>query len=148
MKKLFILAIAAASLIAPTAWADNNSPVGLWKSIDDKSGKPKSLIRITETAGNYHGKIEKLLRAPNEEQNPKCDKCEGSDKGQPIQGMIILAGLKKDGNEYTGAHILDPNNGKVYKCNVELIEGGKKLKVRGYIGMSLFGRTQIWIREG
>ncbi len=151
MKKFLILALAvivnAAGIMTSNAWADDHSPVGLWKSIDDETGKPKSLIRVTETAGVYQGKIEKLLRSPDQDQNPKCTKCEGAEKDQPILGMTIMTGLKKDDDEYKGGHILDPNNGKLYKCKMELIDGGKKLKVRGYIGFSLIGRSQIWMRE-
>lgn len=130
-----------------TAQADE-SPVGLWKSIDDKSGKPKALIRITETAGELQGKIEKLfLEADVTDKNPKCDKCEGSNKDQPIVGMTILSGLKKDGDEYTGGKILDPGNGKLYSSKLSIVENNKKLNVRGYIGAPMFGRTQTWLRE-
>lgn len=126
----------------------DESPVGLWKSIDDKSGKPKALIRITETAGELQGKIEKLfLEADVTEKNPKCDKCEGVNKDQPIIGMTILSGLKKDGDEYTGGKILDPGNGKLYSSKLSVIENNKKLNVRGYIGAPMFGRTQTWVRE-
>ncbi|HEX8697910.1 MAG TPA: DUF2147 domain-containing protein, partial [Myxococcaceae bacterium] len=85
-------------------------------------------------------------REPNEPQNPVCDKCEGALKNQPIIGMVILRDLKKDDDEWTGGTILDPGNGKTYKCKIAVEAGGKKLKVRGYIGMSLLGRTQHWVR--
>jgi uncharacterized protein (DUF2147 family) len=138
----------AAILAAPlAAWAQNDSPVGLWKTIDDKTGKPKSLVRITETNGELSGKIEKLFREPGEDQNPKCVKCEGPDKDQPILGMTILSGLKKDGDTYAGGHVIDPKEGKTYKAKVTVTDGGKKLDMRGYIGTPLFGRTQTWVRE-
>nr|WP_229751135.1 DUF2147 domain-containing protein [Undibacterium terreum] len=124
-----------------------STPVGLWKSIDDKSGKPKALIRITETGGELQGKIEKLFIEGDAEKNPKCDQCTGANKDQPIIGMTILSGLKKDGDEYTGGKILDPGNGKLYNSKLSVIENNKKLNVRGYIGAPLFGRTQTWIRE-
>src|SRR5450830_1286808 len=113
MKTRIILSsalLALSALTTATAWADG-SPVGLWKNIDDATGKPKALIRITESDGELKGKIEKLFRAPEEEQNPKCEKCEGALKDQPV------------------------------------IEDGKKLNVRGYIGMPILGRTQTWVRE-
>jgi uncharacterized protein (DUF2147 family) len=144
--KLFAFLITAALTIAP-AFADDNSPVGLWKNIDDATGKPKALIRITESNGALQGKIEQLFRAPGEDQNPKCDKCEGARKDQPIIGMEILSGLKKDGDEYAGGEILDPNNGKVYKSKLHLTDAGKKLSVRGYIGMPMLGRSQVWVRQ-
>lgn len=140
-----ILAISAL-LASACAWADG-SPVGLWKNIDDATGKPKALIRITESNGELSGKIEKLFRAPEEDQNPVCEKCEGALKGKPIVGMTILSGLKKDGEEYSGGQILDPANGKLYKSKLTVVEDGKKLNVRGYIGMPMLGRTQTWVRE-
>jgi uncharacterized protein (DUF2147 family) len=147
MRTALIAACAAALLALPSAWADNASPVGLWKNIDDQSGKPKALIRITETNGMLEGRIEQLFRAPGEEQNPKCDKCTDERKNQPIVGMVIMKNLKKDGDEYNGGEILDPNNGKVYRSKLKLADGGKKLDVRGYIGVPLLGRSQTWIRQ-
>lgn len=144
--KLFAF-FAAAALIMSPAFADNTSPVGLWKNIDDVSGKPKALIRITEANGVLQGKIEQLFREPNEDPAPKCDKCDDARKDQPVLGMTILSGLKKDGDEYNGGEILDPNNGKVYKSKLHLTEGGKKLSVRGYIGVPMLGRSQTWVRQ-
>jgi uncharacterized protein (DUF2147 family) len=138
--------LAIAAMAALPAFAQD-TPVGLWKNIDDVSGKPKALIRITETNGVLEGKIEKLFRAADEEQNPVCDKCSDTRKNQPIIGMTMLTGLKKDGAEYTGGEILDPNNGKVYRSKLKVADGGKKLEVRGYIGMPLLGRSQTWVRE-
>ncbi|MFZ6674539.1 DUF2147 domain-containing protein [Undibacterium sp. Xuan67W] len=124
-----------------------DTPIGLWKNIDDKSGKPKALIRIVENSGELTGKIEKLFLEPEEEQNPKCDKCDGVNKNQPIIGMTILFGLKKDGDEYNGGRILDPANGKLYRSKLSVTDNNKKLNVRGYIGTPLFGRSQVWVRE-
>lgn len=142
--------ITAGALLAVAlspAFANDGTPVGLWQNIDDETGKPKALIRITESNGVLQGQIEKLFRAPNEDQNPKCDKCTDARKDKPVVGMVILTGLKKDGSEYAGGEILDPNNGKVYKSKLELTDGGKKLKMRGYIGMPMLGRTQTWVRQ-
>ena len=148
MKNLLSLSLFAMSLcVSAQANAEHTSPIGVWKQIDDATGKPKSLIRITETAGEFKGKIEKLFREATEDQNPLCDKCEGELKSKPVIGMQILSGLKADGSEFTGGKILDPNNGKLYNSKLTLIEGGKKLQMRGYIGMPMLGRTQIWIRE-
>ncbi|WP_373990544.1 DUF2147 domain-containing protein [Duganella sp. BuS-21] len=143
----FLAFIAAAALSIAPALADTTSPTGLWKNIDDETGKPKALIRITESNGVLTGQIEKIFRDANEDQNPKCDKCEGARKDQPIVGMTILSGLKKDGEEYAGGEILDPNNGKVYKSKLRLADGGKKLNVRGYIGVPMLGRSQTWVRQ-
>jgi uncharacterized protein (DUF2147 family) len=107
------------------------------------------LVRITENNGELQGRIEKLFRAPEQDQNPKCRKCEGANKDQPLIGMTILWGLKKsgDGDEYGGGEILDPANGKLYRSKLHLADGGAKLQVRGYLGMPMFGRSQTWVRQ-
>ncbi|MBZ4418250.1 DUF2147 domain-containing protein [Myxococcus sp. RHSTA-1-4] len=133
-------------LFATSALAEEATPVGRWTTIDDETKKPKSVIAIYEEGGKLFGKIEKLYREPNEEQNPVCDKCEGTLKNQPIIGMVIMRDLKKDDDEWTGGSILDPANGKTYKCKIAVEDKGKKLKVRGYVGMALLGRTQHWVR--
>lgn len=149
MRPFIFAALIGAAFGAATlpAFADNASPVGLWKNIDDKTGKPKAEIRISEANGVLQGRIEKLFRAPDQEQNPICDKCEGADKGKPMVGLAIINGMKKDGDEYNGGTILDPENGKVYKSKMKLANDGKKLDVRGYIGVPMLGRSQTWVRQ-
>jgi uncharacterized protein (DUF2147 family) len=147
MKKLSASILLGTLLLASGAIAQTAGPVGLWKTIDDASGKPKSLVRISAANGELNGKIEKLFRAAGEEQNPLCDKCEGAKKDQPVVGMTILQGLKPDGADFSGGTVLDPENGKVYKSKVTLVDDGKKLNLRGYIGVPLLGRTQTWVRE-
>jgi uncharacterized protein (DUF2147 family) len=137
----------AASLIAVPAHAEDSSPVGKWKTIDDASGKPKSIVAIWEEDGKLYGKVEQLLDPDRPEKDPKCTKCGGDLKDKPILGMRIMWDLKKDGDRWSGGKILDPNNGKSYRCNLALTEDGKKLMVRGFIGMALLGRTQTWTRE-
>jgi uncharacterized protein (DUF2147 family) len=119
--------------------------VGLWKTIDDKTNKPKSVIKIYKKKdGKYYGKIVKLFREPGEDPNPKCDKCSGPKHNKPILGMEILTGLKKKGpNNWDDGKILDPESGNVYDVKM-WIENGK-LHVRGYIGWSLIGRSQVWL---
>ena len=138
--------MALASMMTP-ALAQEASPVGLWKNSDDADGKPKALIRITETRGELSGKIEKLYLSPGENPNPRCDKCTGEKKDQPVIGMVFMSGLKKQDSEYSGGEIVDPDNGKVYRSKLTLVDGGKKLNVRGYIGMPMFGRSQTWVRQ-
>lgn len=138
-----VLALAAPSLRAQAP----ASPVGLWKNIDDETHKAKALIRITEKDGVISGRIEKIL---TDRPDAVCDKCTDSRKDQPVQGMTIIEGIRRNADDATlfdGGEILDPNNGKVYRSRMRLTEGGKKLEVRGYIGAPLFGRTQTWIRE-
>jgi uncharacterized protein (DUF2147 family) len=146
MRTLIHASLIASLLAAPAVWAQD-TPVGLWKTIDDHTGKPSALVRISEDQGVISGKIEKLFRAPNQDQNPKCRKCEGANKDQPIIGMTILTGLRKDGDAWDGGHVLDPGNGSTYRAKITLKDGGSKLEMRGYIGTPLFGRTQTWVRE-
>lgn len=140
-------AAAAAMLLCAQAWADAASPVGLWKTIDDHTGKPTALIRIVDAGGELSGRVERLFRAAGEPADPVCDKCEGARRGQPILGMTILSGMTPEGAEFAGGQILDPANGKTYRSKMRLVDGGKKLDVRGYIGLPAFGRTQTWIRD-
>jgi len=133
-------------LFASSALAQAPSATGRWTTIDDATKKPKSIVTIWEENGKLYGKIEKLYREPNEEQDPVCDKCEGALKNQPIIGMTILRDLKKEGSEWKGGTILDPANGKTYNCIIAIEDGGKKLKLRGFIGVPLLGRTQYWVR--
>ena len=135
-----------AGLLAPAAGVAQSldSPVGLWKNIDDETKKPKALIRILEQGGTLVGRIEKVL---TDKPDAVCEACTDERKGKPVQGMTILTGLKKDGDEWTGGEILDPNNGKVYRAKVRLADAGRKLDVRGFIGIALVGRTQTWVRE-
>jgi uncharacterized protein (DUF2147 family) len=143
---LVSLTAAALALLLSPARADDASPVGLWKTFDDHTGKPESLIRITESHGELRGRIEKLFLEPGEDPNPACDKCEDTRKNQPILGMTILTGMKKEGNEFTGGRILDPASGNTYRSKMRLSEDGRRLHVHGYIGMPVFGRTQTWQR--
>ena len=147
MKTIISAAFVSITLLAGAAAQAQETPAGLWRTISDVTGKQKSLVRITENNGVYQGKIEKLFREPGEEPNPLCEKCEGELKGKPALGMVILTGIRKDGADYGRGKILDPNDGKVYNSKLTLIEGGKKMNMRGYIGMPMLGRTQVWIRE-
>ena len=135
------------SLIAGCSYADTASPVGLWRSVDDKTGRERALIRIVENNGVYEGRIEKIFSQSDDDPQHLCRKCEGARKDQPIVGMTILWGLRKDGDQYAGGEILDAKEGKTYRCKIKVIEGGRKLEVRGFIGVSLFGRSQTWNRE-
>ena len=145
--RILKLSLITAALFATQCVFAQSSPVGLWKTIDDKTGKPKSLVRIIESGGEFQGRIEKLFRPADQEQNPKCDLCDGANKDQPLIGMTILFGLKKDDDVYSGGKIIDPASGKVYSSKLKVTDSNKKLEVRGYIGMPMLGRTQTWLRE-
>ena len=132
--------LAAAAQAGPPA-----GPVGRWKTYDDKTGALHGLVEITEEQGVLQGRI--LKSYDPLKPNPTCELCEGERKGQPVLGMVFLWGLTRQGEEFKGGFILDPDNGKVYKAKLKLDEGGRKLLVRGFIGISLLGRTQTWVRE-
>ena len=141
-----LLAAAALTLFAGAALAQA-TPVGVWKTIDDKTKTERAQIRIVEVDGVLSGRIERLL-APDAKQDAVCDKCSDDRKDKPIVGMEILRGVKKaDGEDrWDGGTILDAGEGKVYKVRLTPADGGKKLDVRGYVGMPMLGRTQTWIR--
>jgi uncharacterized protein (DUF2147 family) len=145
--KTFLWSVLSWIAMCASVYADSASPTGLWRSIDDKTGKERALIRIVEHEGVYEGRVEKIFPQPDDDPLHLCRKCEGARKDQPIIGMTILWGLHKDGDQYEGGEILDAKEGKTYRCKMKLVEGGKKLEVRGYIGVSLFGRSQTWMRE-
>ena len=128
------------------ASAANPSPVGLWKTLDDKTGEPKSFIKVWIDKDELFGRIEKLVLKPGENPHPLCDECSGDKKDKPVIGMTVLWGLKQEGQMWSGGFVLDPDNGTTYNSKVEVIDGGGKLEVRGFIGLSLFGRTQTWMR--
>lgn len=113
--------------------------VGKWKTIDDETGKPKSVVNIYEENGKYFGKVIEIF---NEPQDKVCTECKGDKKGKQIVGMVIINDLEKEEEEYKGGEILDPANGKVYDCKL-WVENGK-LMVRGYLGF--FFRTQEWVK--
>jgi len=120
------------------------SPVGKWKTIDDETKKEKSIVEVYEVGGKVYGRILQLLQEKDGGASKLCTKCTGSDLNKPMIGLVIVKGLTADGGEYAGGTIMDPNNGKVYKCKMEVVEGGNTMKVRGFLGISLLGRTQIW----
>lgn len=131
---------------AVIAMAQTASPVGTWQTIDDHTGQPKALVQITDDGGSLNGKVIKGLNA-NDQPDRRCTACTDSRKDQLILGMTIINDMKKDGDGWDNGQILDPENGKIYKCKMRLEDGGNKLVVRGYIGVSLLGRSQTWIRQ-
>lgn len=131
--------------VAGAAPAEILSPVGAWTTIDDETKKPKSVVRIIEKDGVYSGMVEKIFDPAK--QDSKCDECAADDprKGKPVIGMTILTGLKHNGESvYAGGTILDPANGKTYNAKVTVIDGGRKLEMRGSV--LFIGRTQTWVR--
>ncbi len=142
MLKFSILPVLYYLCFIGSAFAEDTSIVGKWKTIDDKTGEPKSIVQIYEKDGKYFGQIKELFRKPGEDPDPVCDKCPDDDprKDQPTKGMIIIKDIVKTSTGYSGGTILDPKNGKIYTCKLWTEDG--KLMVRGYI--AFFFRTQTW----
>ncbi len=139
MKKLLLIAVVLFSYLSVNA----QDVIGKWKSIDDETGKPKSIIEIYKEGDKYYGKIVELLTEEN--KDGVCRTCETKYKDKNIIGLVILKDLEKDGDKYEDGEIMDPKNAKTYSAYIQLVKPDK-LKVRGYVGFSLLGRTQYWHR--
>lgn len=142
------LRIVFALLLAGVTFAASaTSPVGTWRIVGDKSGEAEALVEISEKNGVFEGKIVKIFPRPGTDPAARCELCSDARKNQPIKGMTILTGLRQEGDEFKGGEILDPDEGETYRCKMKLSADQRKLHVRGFIGISLIGRTQTWIRE-
>lgn len=130
----------------PIVLQAQSSPVGLWNTISDKDGKPTAVVEIREAGGQLTGVVRALL-IPATAEDSICGQCPGDRKGKPIVGMEILRHMRQDGDEWGDGEILDPENGKTYKAKMKLSDDGRKLIVRGFIGLPIFGRSQTWIRR-
>ncbi|MES2218430.1 MAG: DUF2147 domain-containing protein [Pseudomonadota bacterium] len=131
------------SIISVSSYAA--SPLGNWKTIDDVTGNVKSIVRIEGSASNLTGTVVKLYPGAM----TICSECSGNLKDKQILGMTVISGLKQNAdepNEWSGGTIMDPKTGKTYHCTITVSADGSKLNVRGYIGFSLLGRTQTWIK--
>jgi uncharacterized protein (DUF2147 family) len=144
--KLLTVALSAALMIGVEAIAGQSTPVGRWMVFDDDTGKADAVIDIQEHQdGALYGWIDKILSEPEDAAPARCTACEGELKDAPILGMTIIRDMQREGEEWRGT-IMDPKNGQIYNARMWLAEGGEKLQVRGYIGIPLFGRSQVWQR--
>ena len=143
---IWLVPMAFAFIPALTA-AAQATPVGFWGTVSDEDGRPTAIVEIQQRPdGEYVGIVRGLLVAASHEDS-LCLKCTDERRGQPVVGMTILRHMRQDGDAWSGGEILDPENGKTYRAKMKLTDGGQKLIVRGYIGVSLFGRSQTWIRR-
>ncbi|MCE7031626.1 DUF2147 domain-containing protein [Lysobacter sp. GX 14042] len=141
-KILFALVLAL-----PMAAFAQQSPVGTWTTVDDETGKPKSIVEISQAAdGGLVGTVAEVLQS-DQGPDPVCGKCTGERKDQPIEGMQIIWDVTQKGDSWTGGKILDPASGKTYSVKMQTTDNGNKLEVRGFMGFSLLGRTQVWERR-
>jgi uncharacterized protein (DUF2147 family) len=127
---------------------DATTPVGLWQTYDDKKGDRRSTVRLELQGGELVGTIVETFLRPGEPERPLCDRCPGEFKDKPIVGLRFLWGLTGSGRQWDGGRVLDPEDGKIYRVKVTLSPDGRRLDVRGYVGVSMFGRTQTWKRPG
>lgn len=137
--------LATAVLAIPMAASAADPAEGRWKTIDDETGQAKSIVEISQAAdGTLTGRIVELLNPSR--PNPTCDKCKDDRRGKPITGMEIIRGMKPEGGgEYAGGTILKPDEGKVYKSKMELIDGGSRLQVSGCV--AFICKSQVWLRQ-
>ena len=138
-----LLGLSASALPAAAADARLASPVGLWEPLDS-AGKPLGLIRIYEASGLYYGRIEPS--SPQDDRNARCTRCTDDRHNQPIIGLVLLRHLRPGNGAYVGGDILDPDTGRIYGCMLRLTNGGRDLIMRGFLGISLLGRSQTWRR--
>ena len=143
---LSILIISDLPITGNVVQAGTLTPEGKWRTISDKTGKATSIVGIWKEKDKLFGKVELVIPQEGEDPNPMCHKCTGERKDRPITGMTILWDLSRNEDGWDGGYILDPDDGKTYRCIIRVVDDGNKLEVRGYIGFSLFGRTQIWQR--
>lgn len=149
--KILLQAFLMAFLFCMACWANlkGPSPVGYWKTIDDQTGKPKSILQLYQSDNILYGQVIKIFPGPGHTPDELCSACLDDKHNQPIVGMVIAKGLKQDNRNpllWEGGSILDPASGKTYRCYLNLARDGQKLKIRGYIGIALLGRTQTWLR--
>ena len=141
--------IAPASILAltlATLAGNGPTPVGTWRTIDDETHKPRALVRIEERDGVLSGRVVQLFREPGEDPDPLCEDCPGERHNQPVLGMTILWNFRYDGHGWGGGEVLDPEEGRIYSANLHLRDDGARLVLRGYIGVPLLGRNQVWER--
>ena len=147
-KRICSVPITALLLLLAAPVAQAQSPVGYWRTIDDETGEARSIVQIYEQDGALYGKIVKVLKVSeeakrNEEGQVICTTCEGERHNQPVEGMVFIKGLEKDGDTYEDGTIFNPEDGKTYKAKMKVNDDGD-LDVRGYVGISLFGKSQTW----
>ncbi|TAN04250.1 MAG: DUF2147 domain-containing protein [Rhodanobacteraceae bacterium] len=148
MRRILVFAMLTVGLLlAVQAYAADSTPVGTWTQVDDATGKPKSIIEITQQPDGTLQAVVKQVLFSKDGTHPVCDQCTGERHNKPVDGMVVMWGVKQDGDTWDGGQILDPGNGKIYKVKLTLQDGGQKLDVRGYIGIPMLGRTQTWLRK-
>ena len=146
-RRIGLAAVSAVLLrfLPASAAARESTPVGVWRTFDEYTGRERGVVRIWEQHGVLYGRVEHTTDPA--EGKRICDKCQDDRKDRPILGLNIIRGLRRDGDRWDGGEILDPNSGRTYGCSMWVKDGGEKLVVRGFYGVSLLGHSQVWVRE-
>jgi uncharacterized protein (DUF2147 family) len=144
IRRLVFVALAVLPAMGVAGAVDLSSATGWWQPIDGKTGEPLGLIRIYEERGLLFGRIEPS--SPSDDRSRKCSRCPDERRNQPIIGLVLIRNMRLQGDEYVGGDILDPDTGWIYGCKFRLVDDGRELIMRGFIGISLFGRSQTWKR--
>jgi uncharacterized protein (DUF2147 family) len=146
LKLMKVAAVVAVTADTVPVRATEPTAAGLWEQVDENSGKAESWFKISERGGVYEGNVVKIFSKPGEDENWVCNKCEGAEKGAPVLGLTLIKAMQRNGLSYEHGTIMDPRDGSVYRALMKLSPDGQKLEVRGYLGISLFGRSQTWNR--
>jgi len=140
---LFLTIVLLAQTAATTP-APLRSPIGYWQTVSDVTGRPESVVQIYESSGRLFARVDKVLVTDGVPTT--CVKCRDDRQGQPLVGLVIMRNMRLAGDDYRDGDILDPESGKVYRCRMTMDVTGQRLTIRGFIGISLFGRSQVWHR--
>lgn len=133
--------------MVPHSLAEAPTPLGMWVTVDEKTGKQTALVEISLRDAELTGTVRQIFPQPGEDADPKCEHCAGARKNQPVKGMQIIWGMSRSGEGYGGGQILDPDEGTIYRCKLKLSADGRQLLVHGYVGLPILGRTQVWLRQ-
>jgi len=147
-RKISVILLGGMFCLAATGagFASAAAIIGDWQTIDHKTDRPSSIIQIWEYKGKFFGKVAKIYPENGHKITDRCMHCKNRLRNKPILGLVIIAGMTFKNGQYAGGRILDPSSGKVYHCQAKVVEDGRRLKLRGYIGFPLLGRTDTWLK--
>ena len=143
MPAMLGLALALCGASSASAF-DPTSAAGMWQKVED--GKPALYVLVIDHNGIFEGVMAKLFPEPGEETDRRCTGCTDDRKDAPWLGISFIRDMKRNGMVYEGGNVLDPRNGKIYSAKMTLSGDGQSLTLRGYVGIALFGKDEVWNR--